>query len=99
MKMMNSEKVFYVDVTVDESDVVNISIGISEDVDVSVKDLVVYHTGSGGEIYKGEYSVTPSTQQQVLETKNKSMKDNVTVFEIPIYEVGNEFGTTMIIGG
>lgn len=57
--------------------------------------------GGGGEYdeYKGEYKVIPKTEKQTLETKNKVMKNNVTVAEIPFFEVSNETGTTVIIGG
>lgn len=49
--------------------------------------------------YEGEYEVTPSTEQKVLETKQKFMEDDVTVRKIPFYEVTNETGgTTVTIG-
>ena len=51
--------------------------------------------GAGGKLptYDGEYEVRPKPfLDQVLETKNKSMLDNVTVFEIPYSEVENPGG-------
>lgn len=49
--------------------------------------------------YTGAYEVTPKTAAQTLETKNKRMKDNVSVLAIPYYEVGNASdGETAIIG-
>lgn len=50
--------------------------------------------------YKGDYTVVskPFTDE-VLETKNHSMTDNVTVLKIPYYETGNETGYTVYIGG
>lgn len=58
--------------------------------------------GAGGKLptYEGDYQVTPKPFiEQVLETKNKSMVDNVTVFEIPYSEVTNpEGGKTVNIG-
>lgn len=49
--------------------------------------------------YEGEYEVTPSTEQKVLETKQKFMDDDVTVRKIPFYEVSNATGgTTITIG-
>lgn len=57
--------------------------------------------GSGGKLptYDGEYIVTPKAfVEQTLETKNKSMTDDVTVLEIPYSEVSNpEGGTTVNI--
>lgn len=50
--------------------------------------------------YDGSYEVTPlAYESQTLETANRSMTADVTVLEIPIYEVSNEFGTTINIGG
>lgn len=54
----------------------------------------------GGEIYDGEYIVTPSTNsEQTLNTANKLMKENVVVKEIPYFEVSNNSGgNTVYIG-
>lgn len=56
--------------------------------------------GSGDRLpdYKGAYSVTPKTTEIKLPTKNKSMRDDVTVFQVPYSEVPNTDGTTVIIG-
>lgn len=48
--------------------------------------------------YQGEYRVVPQTAEQQFATKNTYMKDDLTVLAIPYYEVGNENGTTVIIG-
>ena len=49
--------------------------------------------------YEGAYEVTPRKVEQVLETKDKSMTDNVTVFAIPYAEVSNlGGGLTATIG-
>lgn len=49
--------------------------------------------------YKGDYEVTPKTTEIVLPTKNKSMKEDVTVFQIPYREVTNpQGGLTVTIG-
>lgn len=51
------------------------------------------------EHYTGAYEVTPSTEQQMLETKDLVMDDDVTVKKIPFYEVTNAAGgTTVTIG-
>lgn len=50
--------------------------------------------------YEGPYEVVPVFNEQILETKQKSMADDVTVLAIPIYEVSNpQGGTTVTIGG
>lgn len=49
--------------------------------------------------YTGEYSVTPNTYSEtVLPTKGKKMTSDVTVGKIPVHEVENESGITLIIG-
>lgn len=48
--------------------------------------------------YEGEYSVIPSIDQQILQTKDLLMKDDVTIEQIPHYEVSNDKGETFIIG-
>ena len=51
-------------------------------------------------IYKGEYTIIPTSEDQLLATKNKQMRDNLLVKEIPTSQVSNEFGgTTFTIGG
>ena len=49
--------------------------------------------------YEGDYTVTPTFEDQVLETKQHAMSNDLTVEEIPLFEVSNETGTTLIIGG
>lgn len=59
-------------------------------------------TGSGDRLpdYTGAYTVQPQAYEaQTLKTKNKSLRKDVTVEEIPIYEASNEYGTTINIGG
>lgn len=48
--------------------------------------------------YGGPYEVTPKRQDQTLPTKDKTMREDVTVLEIPYYETANPYGTTYIIG-
>lgn len=67
----------------------------TEEVEITVSD------GSGGRLptYEGDYSVTPKVSEIVLPTKNKSMTDDVTVFQIPYHEVENPSGgLTVTIG-
>lgn len=52
------------------------------------------------EIYSGSYDVTPNIEQQILDTSDKIMTQNVKVEAIPYYTVSNEYGgNTVIIGG
>ena len=65
---------------------------------VAESDGALLHVGSsdaaalsvGGEvyspdIYRGEYQVTPSQSEQVLETADKLLRENVVVAPIPYY--------------
>lgn len=62
--------------------------------------VTVVHETDGGTPYEGSYTVTPKTMSEVtLETKSKTMKDNVTVLKTPQYEVSNEAGGTTLIMG
>ena len=42
--------------------------------------------------YGGDYEVTPSTGEQELQTRNKTMRDDVTVHAIPYHETTNDAG-------
>lgn len=55
--------------------------------------------GTSAETYSGEYTVIPSSSEQTLETASKLMEDDVTVKQIPYYDVGNNSGgSTVYIG-
>lgn len=56
--------------------------------------------GQGGELpwYSGPYVVTPTFEDQYLDTDHKSMQTDVTVKEIPVHEVSNAHGYTLVIG-
>lgn len=49
--------------------------------------------------YEGEYVITPRFTEQVLETKQRSMSENVTVEKITTLEVDNEAGGVTYIFG
>ncbi len=51
-----------------------------------------------GDIYDGEYEVTPKTNPQTLETATKVMLQDVLINKIPYYETSNEYGDTIYIG-
>ena len=55
--------------------------------------------GGPEETYKGSYIVTPKVYPQSLPTKNKIMKSDVSILEIPYYETSNLSGKTVYIGG
>lgn len=61
-------------------------------------DMGVVCISGGGVPYDGEYEVTPKAVEQTLATKGKTMSDDVTVKEIPTWQVSNEYGKTFIIG-
>ena len=50
--------------------------------------------------YDGEYVVIPTFKTKTLETKQKLMKENVTVEKIPVFKAENlGGGYTVVIGG
>lgn len=52
-----------------------------------------------GDKYGGPYTVTPKADEvQTLETRAKTMEDDVTVLAIPYYQTGNLYGDTVYIG-
>lgn len=61
---------------------------------------VTLHLEAGHSIdwYSGEYEVVPKRVDQTLPTKDKTMRDNVLVHEIPYFETTNPTGTTYVIG-
>ena len=48
------------------------------------------------EQYAGNYTVVPKVEKQVLKTKQKVMTADLTVTEIPVYEVSNTSGGTTV---
>lgn len=62
-------------------------------------DVTIRGVG-GGEPYDGPYTVTPDFETQELATKDKILKDNVTVDPIAVSRVENPAGgKTIFIGG
>lgn len=67
---------------------------------LSVAFDVTIREGGGGEPYDGPYTVTPNFETQELATKDKLLKDNVTVDPIAVARVENPAGgKTIFIGG
>lgn len=73
-----------------ESEVKEIKMDTSSTVDAELNKCVE------AEMYDGDYKVTPKTQEQILETKDKLMADDVTVRKIPFYETTNNTGGTTV---
>lgn len=63
-------------------------------------EVVVEVDVGDAERYEGSYNVTPTFEEQKLETKNRVMREDLVVTEIPISRVSNTSGgNTIIIGG
>lgn len=77
----------------------NEDINITEQLDVELEIGTIIRVGGDFPDYEGEYEITPKITEQVLETKNKSLLDNITVFQIPYASVSNPSGgNTVTIG-
>lgn len=76
---------------------VKLKIAAEPRIQLKVSDCI----NEGGQVYDGEYEVTPRPfEAVVLETEGKRMNDNVKVLEIPYSQVDNESGGhTVTIGG
>lgn len=57
----------------------------------------IVHSGQG--FYTGAYSIRPDIAAQVLPTRQKTMRDDLTVQGIPFHEFSNGTGKTAVIGG
>lgn len=71
---------------------------------ITTKEKISGFVNVGGMIsqepYEGSYEVTPTIEQQILQTKNKTMVDDLTIKSIPYAEVTNTSnGITVTIGG
>lgn len=49
--------------------------------------------------YDGEYEITPRAEAQVLQTAMRTLEDDILIKEIPYFDVSNEYGRTIYIGG
>lgn len=72
---------------------------VSPEIVLEVDDYIGGSGGSPPNYYEGEYDVIPKATEQKLLTKHKTMRDDVTVAEIPVHEFSNDSGTTIVIGG
>ena len=71
--------------------------GGGSDVSFGFSDSI---SAGGAKPYTGAYEVTPKIYEAVsLETKDRFLKDNVTVKKIPQYIVSNDAGGATLIMG
>ena len=59
--------------------------------------LTLKTVGSSYPDYTGDTVIIPTTSDQLLETSNKIIRDDILVEKIPIFETSNEYGVTFII--
>lgn len=51
------------------------------------------------ETYDGDYEITPRLYSQIFDTKGKAMREDVTIYEIPVVATSNpDGGKTVLIG-
>ena len=85
-----TDNTIYVEMSVaSETETIDISMATeTETISLIVND------GSGEMLpmYDGDYQVTPKVSEIILPTKNKSMADDVTIFQIPYHEAENPSG-------
>lgn len=74
-------------------------VGIVQSQTFQISANVYFRGGIDAEPYEGEYIIKPTVDDQMLETKNKLMEDDVTVLAIPYFETSNiANGLTVYIG-
>lgn len=49
--------------------------------------------------YDGVYEATPNSEEQIFDTSDKHMTDDFKINPIPYFDVSNEYGRTIYIGG
>lgn len=71
----------------------------SPNIKIAPKINIFHGSINPHDIYEGPYIVTPRLYNQHLETKDKTMSDDVTVYEIPVTRTTNPTGgLTVLIG-
>lgn len=77
--------------------IINLRVEEDEELKLKVEEEVIYVADMPQ--YAGPYQITPRKAEIVLPTKQKSMKDDVTIFQIPYSSVDNPAGgQTVTIG-
>lgn len=64
-----------------------------------LKGVISVPLASAISTYEGSYEIIPKVNAQIVETRSKTMKDDLTVLAIPYYETSNPTGKTVYIGG
>lgn len=73
------------------------SLGIPDSIDIGFQVAI---REVGGKPYTGLYTVVPNFEIQELDTKDKLLRDNITVDPIEVSRVSNPAGgKTIYIGG
>lgn len=90
------QKVMYLDLQLNDGVIpIDVDLTVSECLDIT------FDASAGGRLpyYDGDYVVVPRKIEQELETKNKSMHENVVINAINYSETINPYGgETVIIG-
>lgn len=71
-------------------------IEVSNTFSAAFKDVQTVTQYVGGELYNGDYSVTPKVSEQKMNTAGKVMLEDVTVFAIPYFDVSNTSGGSTV---
>ena len=86
-----------IDVYLENSYEIDVGLEDSYELDVGM-EIGTIITGDVLPVWEGPYSITPRVAEQSFETRNKKMRDDLTIEEIPLQEVLNpQGGTTLII--
>ncbi len=84
----------------DDNSIIAVKPVTNNDLKMTVQPAKIVYKGEEIEPYEGSYEVTPSLSEQILQTAQKKMSQNVIIHEIPISKTLNERGGyTVIIGG
>lgn len=95
VKFSVTERQFEIDMSDQEfSSEVHFDAGAHFDANFEAIHEVTVHKDA--DPYRGAYEVTPKVDEQVLQTAQKLMADDVTINAIPIYDVSNNSGGSTV---
>ena len=73
------------------------SVSMSKDREIAIgmeESIQIIHADT----YQGDYVVIPKADEEtILETRDKTLTDNVTVTKVPFFETHSDTGTTVFI--
>lgn len=69
---------------------IDVKMRLPDKLSLQFKNIVIQETLLP--FYEGDYTITPQWNEQSIATRQKSMRDDLTVKEIYMSEVENEFG-------